>query len=250
MALSHDEYELLTFIEQSWLRSGAIPSLEKCVEVGFSDKVYKKCFKDPAFVELAEERGITLTKKVAGALVPVGQTLPANAVLSAEQLAVANSMLDLQDTRSQKKKLQDLDVSTAKYNSWLRDPAFQSYLRERSESLLGDALPEAHMAMLDRVRAGDVNALKFYYEMTGRYVPASTKGTNIDVMALMTSVVEVIQRHVHDPHIQVAISDDLLALARANAMAQGVSQVAGAPTVNGVPQIAQPMIATRESISL
>jgi hypothetical protein len=247
--LNRDEYELLSFIEQSWLRSGAVPSKERCEQIGFNGALYKGCFKNREFLDACEERGIVINKTVGGTLVPVGGDVPANSVLTAEQLAVANAMLDLQDTRSQKKKLQDLEVSTAKYNAWLRDGAFQTYLRERAEALLGDGLPEAHMALLDRVRSGDVNAMKFYYEMTGRYVPQSAKGTNIDVMALMTSVVEVIQRHVHDPKVQVAISDDLLALARASAMAQGVTQVATAPTVNGVP-IIQPTIATKESLTL
>lgn len=58
------------------------------------------------------------------------------------QLAVANTMLDLIDTRSQKKKLQDLGVSTAVYSNWLKDPNFNNYLRTRAENLMGDASHE------------------------------------------------------------------------------------------------------------
>jgi hypothetical protein len=246
-----DEYDLLVFLEQVWLTKGGLPSVAELVELGWEASTVKNAITKPAFINHCEEKGIPLEDWTAASgteqavsvavAVPGGRKLAKDGkrfTLTPVQLATANAMLDLQDTRSQKKKLQDLDVSTQKYNAWLRDPIFQDYLRSRAEALLGDSMSEAHTALIDRVRSGDINAIKFYYEMTGRFTPARAGASNVDIMSLMNLFIEVIQRHVPDPDIQVRISDDLLSIARAGTFAQSIDNVVNAATVNGVPVIA------------
>lgn len=204
--LSADDHEFLAYLEQNWLIHGALPTREACVEnTRFDERFVKRCITNPNFRHALVARGISLN----GFSLVEGTS---DGVLTEEQLVVANTMLDLRDNRSQTKKLRELGVSTAKWEGWLRDPAFQSYLRTRAENLLGDNLHESHLALLDRVRSGDINAIKYFNEITGRYVPNGND--KADVNSVLMMVLEVIQRRVRDPEVLSAISDDLVAIGR------------------------------------
>ena len=203
--LSAKDHALLTFIEQQYLLSGAVPTREVCEASGPTDGAhYRRCMSNADFRHAMAVRGITLRGLEGG---PSGDTF-----LTEEQLVTANTMLDLRDNRSQTKKLRELGVSTAKWEGWLRDPAFQSYLRTRAEAMLPDNMHESHLALLDRVRSGDVNAIKYFNEITGRYNPNAHD--KADVNAVLMMVLEVIQRHVTDPKQLVGISDDLIAIGK------------------------------------
>lgn len=116
------------------------------------------------------------------------------------QLLVANSLLDLTDTRSNKKKLQDLGIATLTYNAWLKDPVFRDYLSKRANQMIGDNVHEVDLALLDKIRAGDLKAIEYYNEMTGRFVRAKA-GQNVDVMGLITRIIEIIDEEVDDPAV-------------------------------------------------
>lgn len=200
--LTAREHELLTYLEQRYLMDGGVPSEDVTVSAGICDGAfYRKCFRSQNFRDALLVRGIALRGLDSGA----------EGVLSEIQLVVANTMLDLRDNRSQKKKLTELGISTAKWEAWLRDPVFQNYLRVRSENLLGDSLHESHLALVDRVRSGDVSAIKYFNEITGRFTPAAATD-KADVSNVLYGVVEIIQRHVKDPQVLQALADDLLAL--------------------------------------
>lgn len=137
-------------------------------------------------------------------------------VLTAQQIYVANVMLDLLDTRSDKKKLQDLEVSTRTYNAWLRNPSFSKYLAQRAESLIGSGQHEAMLALMDKVRAGDMQAIKFYLEYTGKYVSKADTGSTrqgpnavLDFKNILVKILEVITDEVEDPQVAARIADRL-----------------------------------------
>jgi hypothetical protein len=123
--------------------------------------------------------------------------------------------MNLSDTRSERKKLSDLGISARTWEGWKRDPVVMEYMRERSEQILGAAIPEAHLALVDKVRAGDMSALKFYYEMTGRY---TGQNNGLDPKVLLSKVFDIIAKHVTEPQILQAIASDFQLLA-------GVDQV-------------------------
>ena len=156
-------------------------------------------------------------------------------------MAVANALIDLTDTRSQKKKLQDFNISTSRYQAWLKDPIFREYLQERAESTLDDNAHEVNLALMDSVRSGNIKAIEYYNEITGRFVPMSRRGgsnaPSIDTHTLITSIIEIIQQRVKDRDVQAAIGQDLRQLIERNHMATqltsgaavGASSVAGQP---------------------
>ena len=194
--LSKPERELVSYFEQTWLLHSNLPTREACVKQGFGGALFDKAVKNESFKDALIRRGISLSESSA---------------LTPEQLTVANLMQDLRDNRSQRKKLQECGVTTAKYEAWLRDPAFQSYLRNRSENMLGDNLHESHLALVDRVRSGDVSAIKYFNEITGRYVPQGNE--KVDVNGVLMKVLEIIQRHVTDANALSSIAADFLLLA-------------------------------------
>lgn len=192
---------LLNYFEQAYLLNAQYPTKEKVSEFGITSKTYEAALKNADFLEALERRGL-----------PNPVTDIYQGVLSPLQLAVANALLDLHDNRSQRKKLQEFGVTTAKYNAWLRDPAFKTYLQRRAENFLGDNQHEAHLALVDRVKSGDVGAIKYYNEMTGRFTPSSAKAP-VDINAVLMAVLEAIQRRITDPQLLSELSDDLLAIA-------------------------------------
>ncbi len=239
MALSDDEYEFLQFLEQYWFEYNLIPSADRAVELGIPTPLYTNCFKSSEFRKECLERGISLK-----GLASVGDGTKAewqNYMLTEEQIMVANTLLDQVDSRSEKKKLADMGVSTAKYQGFLKDPGYQNYIRARAENALGEHQHVAHYALIDRVKAGDISAIKYFNELTGRYVQASdSKG--LDVTMVLMRVLEIIQRHVRDSALQEVIAQEFLSLSDPTApkiiTATLVPQTANA----AVPAPAQPKV--------
>jgi hypothetical protein len=216
-ALTAKQHELLTFFQQEWLLHGAVPSRDKCVSAGVCEpQFYTSCVNSPSFRTAMDVRGISTKSIVSDG--------PAASALTERQLICANTMLDLRDNRSQKKKLTELGIPTQTYEAWLRDPAYQSYIRTRSELMLPDNQHESHLALLDRVRSGDVNAIKYFNEITGRFTPASAQ-PQINVGEMLMSVLEILQRHIKDPEVLSGVGEDLMALGAG--LSNNSRQVAG-----------------------
>jgi hypothetical protein len=153
---------------------------------------------DPRIMaHLSAERGITVDE-------------PSES-LTAEQLVLANTLLDLSDKRTERQKLQALGIPSAKYTAWKRDPGFAAYMRERAELALGDALPDIHMALIDTAKRGDISGIKLAYEITGRFNSKSANEVNIELLLL--KIIEILQRHVDNPVILQNIAGDLSLLA-------------------------------------
>jgi hypothetical protein len=185
--LTNDQRDIINFIEQWWFSHGNIN--EKMPTNGtlraaldMDGAKVARLLKDHEVNKALENRGITLAD--------VTLLLP-------EQLAAANVILDFSDGRSQKKKLEELGVTTARYNGWLKQEKFTRYLKQRAEALLGETQHEAHVSLLRNVQRGDLNSIKLYYEMTGRW--SSKTASDLNVEFILIKVVEAVQKHVKDP---------------------------------------------------
>ena len=215
--LNKEQYQLLLYTEQYYWRRGAIPTYENIKNDGISldETLFLEAWSNPRFLDGLRGRGIP-----EHLLSPEGErTAFSGRVLTEQQLTVANVMLDVLDKRGRLKKLTELGVSTAEYNSWLRDPVYRKYCLERSEAILEEAQPVAHLSLVDRVTQGDLTAIKYLNSMTGRYREKASAGVEVNVNNVMANsdmlirVVEVIQKHVKDPELLEAIGTDLLQIA-------------------------------------
>lgn len=207
--MNEDDYAFLNFCEQTFHLTGRLPNEYQSIAVGHSKRTYQRCVKLPVFNKALDARGI---REGYASLDGDGNIDPQ---LTPEMLNAANVLLDLRDNRSAIKKLKELAIPTQKYETWLRDESFQRYLMIRSQKLLEINGHEAHLALIQRVRAGELGAIKYFNEITGYYVPERTKG--VDVQSVILRVIEIIQIHVSDPAIQSAIADGLLEIVRENA---------------------------------
>lgn len=203
--MSEKEFDVLNFIEQEWLLHGQLPTAARVKELGLATEVWYK-----TLLEREDVRRNLLARGIRFA--------DNKGVLTEQQLTAANVMLDLTDNRSRKKKLADLKIPTQLWESWLADPVFQDYLRQRSERIIGSNQHEAHLALLDRVRAGDMSAIKYFNEINGRYV--QSRGDTVDLPGLIFRIIEIVQKRVSNNEEIMAIADDLLTLANGVGVAQ------------------------------
>lgn len=213
--LTKEQYDLLLYFEQYYWRRGGLPTYEQITSEGIEleETFYLETWNNSRFLDGLRGRGIPEH------LLDVRRGAFNGKILTEKQLTVANAMLDLLDKRSRLKKLTELGVSTAEYNSWLRDPVYRQYCLDRAEDLLGSNQHVAHTALIDRVQQGDLGAIKYFNALTGRYrdTPASGKAVEVNVqnnygMEQVIAIIEIIQRHVKDPATLAAIGDDILAL--------------------------------------
>lgn len=220
MPLSEDELQFVTFVHQYHAITGELLSAEKAKdEFGFPKTKYMEWMSDADVRHALGERGIDVKKYQADPGTWESKSL------TPVQLLTANSLLDLTDTRSDKKKLQDLGVSTGQYQSWLRDPVFGDYLRTRAELLLKDSQHEAHLALLDKVRQGDMKAIAYLNEINGRYVQqnGSAQSAVINLQQMIIKIVEIIQEEVEDGPTAVRIAERMEALTMGATLA-GIQQ--------------------------
>lgn len=152
---------------------------------------------DELTVKSLEERGIVppwiLEKNPSG--------------LTSEQLAVAAVINNVKDRRSDAKKLSDLGISSRKFNGWMHSRVFTDYLRVSANKIIEHSEHEAHMGLLRAVNAGNTKAIETFFAMTGRWNPAQENTVNLQ--QLTTRFIEIIQTHVRDPNILMAIAADL-----------------------------------------
>jgi len=212
--LTKDQYKLLLYLEQYYWRTSSLPSYEAIIASGveLEKNLYDSCWRNPRFIDALKARGLPdhMLRVDSG-------TGFSGQVLTEQQLAVANALLDVLDSRSRIKKLTEFGVSTGTYNLWLRDPVYRQYCLERAENLLTENQPVAHMSLINRVNQGDLGAIKYFNSMTGRYRERERAAVEVNVNNQfngdkLIAIVEIIQRHVKDPATLELIAGDILAL--------------------------------------
>ena len=194
--LDFQQVKVLSLIEQLFWETGYIPDNEIVAkELRMTPQFVEKCYKNDVFREALLVRGIDLKPQ------------ESQKVLQPKQVMLANLLLNAHDKRSVREKLEQVQVSTNQYNAWLRQPAFANYLRQRAESVFKASDFEAYQGVVKAVQTGDVNALKFFFELRGIYSPRVQLDVNVE--SVIVQVVEVIQRHVKDPVILTQIASDI-----------------------------------------
>jgi hypothetical protein len=112
--------------------------------------------------------------------------------LTQEQLACISVLTDYTDRRGVTAKLRALGISSAKYRGWLRQKPFNDAIRALASRGLQEAIPMAEVALSEKAANGDINALKFLFEVTGRHNPAQQQA--IDAQELIAIMVDVAQQ--------------------------------------------------------
>lgn len=144
----------------------------------------------PFWIQACERRGIRLPEQVE---------------LSPKQVAAISLITNFTDRRSIPVKMAAIDVSEEELNGWYADPQFDNLLRTRTDVTLDTSFPEVQASLIKQVQKGNLQAIKFYYEITGR-----TKNEEAQNLRLIVAqLIEAVQKHVQDPDALYAIGKEL-----------------------------------------
>lgn len=114
-----------------------------------------------------------------------------------------------------------MKISMAEIDGWMRQKEFAAAMAAKSEDNLKKYIPMADAALGQLIQQGDMKAITFVNQLTGRFDPNAKQ--NIDLPAILMQVQDIILRHVLDPAVKRNIARELIALA------QGQSHLAITP---------------------
>jgi hypothetical protein len=107
-----------------------------------------------------------------------------------------------------------MKIGVAELDGWMREKGFAAAFKVKSAENLERFLPLADQALGQLVQSGDMKAITFLNQLTGRFDP-NAKG-QLDVMGLLMMVQDIVLRHVRDPITKRNIGRELMALAQGN----------------------------------
>jgi hypothetical protein len=191
MALTVPQIKVIAWIEEWWLRKESFPPVD-ALKSFWPDFDLKESLNQELFLKALENRGISLPS--------------ADDVLSNEQLAAIAVMSNFRDTRSPTAKLRAIGVSWTRWQGWMKNKHFKEFLHDLAANNFSDSIDVAQRGLLSSVEKGNVDAIKFYLEATGRYTPQTTESINIKMV--LAKLLEVIQMHVKDQETLRSIAAD------------------------------------------
>lgn len=111
--------------------------------------------------------------------------------LTPNQLACIQLLTTPNDKRSVGSKLKALGIKDAQYRGWLKQRKFNEAIKGIAGKGLAEAIPLAEVALASAAQDGDLHAIKFLMEVTGRYNPAQQQA--IDAQELVAVMVDAAQ---------------------------------------------------------
>lgn len=198
---TRDEFELLiAWIHLFWLDAGRRPTVDELVTItGWSrTKVSRGCSDHTLYIRL-RKRGIDWPKKWS----PEAST---TADLTPQQLLAIQILTDPTRNEPIKKRLQIIGINYNIYRNWMRNPKFSNAMKTISESMITDNINTVHNALVQKAERGDTNAMKLFYEVSGRHDPMRQQTQ--DLTSLVKILLEIITRHVTDIGTLTRINND------------------------------------------
>jgi hypothetical protein len=116
--------------------------------------------------------------------------------LTAEQIACISLLTNLADRRTLGSKLKALGIKEPQFRGWMKQKKFNDAIRAIAGRGLEEAIPLAEAALAANAASGDLGAIKFFFEVTGRHNPAQQQA--IDAQALIAVMVDAAQKVLGD----------------------------------------------------
>lgn len=241
------ELDFITIVDMHWGMTGTLLSQQEASELyNMPAAIFNQCIKNSAVLEALLERGVDTRRAPVGDLTVENEWRTTG--LTPVQLLVVNTILDLTDTRNDRKKLQDLGVDTKTYQAWLLDDKFSEYARRRTEQLFGKSQHEAHLAIIDGMRRGNPKMTELYLEMTGKFSrrPEGPVGafTQESAAQLIAQILEIIVEEIEDAETGARIGDRIRTLTQSRNMANELVAAHVEPIIT--PEIAPNRVFTDE----
>ena len=151
------------------------------------------------FQRSLEDRGIASTK---------------NPNLTLRQETFLQAYLNPLNLKPPQTVAKQMKVSTIELDGWMRQKHFAEAMSAKSEENLRKYIPMADQALGQLVQQGDMKAITFVNQLTGRF-DANAK-SQVDIAAVLLAMQEIIQKHVRDPITRRNIARELISLAQGN----------------------------------
>lgn len=223
--LKQEHVDFILWNEQFYLLHSSLPDYEDC-DLGISEDTWKSYWKNNSVRTALMTRQVPL-RQVVDNKVEEQESRP---VLTGRQIAAINALMDLNDQRTDNKKLKELGITTREYQSWRADPHFIQYMHQRAEKAgLTDLDDDAYRAFAENVREGDMGAIKMFFEMKGIY--RSNDPQVMQFRILVQTLIDIIQQEVRDPEALTRISTKIM-----NAIAQNTTQTPNLKAIENRPQ--------------
>jgi len=105
-----------------------------------------------------------------------------------------------------------MKINITELDGWMRDKHFADAMSSKAEENLRKYIPIADQALGQLVQQGDMKAITFLNQLTGRFDP--NKSQAVDVVALLLAVQDIVLKHVRDPITKRNIGRELMAMAQ------------------------------------
>ena len=105
-----------------------------------------------------------------------------------------------------------MKINIAELDGWMREKSFAEAMSAKSEENLRKYLPIADQALGQLVQQGDMKAITFLNQLTGRFDP--NRSQSVDVVSLLLAVPDIVLKHVRDPITKRNIGRELMAMAQ------------------------------------
>ena len=115
-------------------------------------------------------------------------------------------LIDPIDKRSRTTKLKAVGISSKRFNYLLEKDEYRKYWDKKVATVLSQTKNFGDLALARNVDNGDLQSIKYYNELTGRY--RGNDETVVNLMVLLGRMMEVLAKHV-EPQILAVIADEL-----------------------------------------
>lgn len=164
---------------------------------GIDSKIVETIWQTSKFQKSLQDRGIKTTK---------------DPNLTLRQENFLQAYLNPLNMKPPQILAKQMKISLAELDGWMREKNFAAAMSVKAADNLKAYLPIADQALGQLVQQGDMKAITFLNQMTGRFDPNAKQ--NVDVVALLMAVQDIVLKHVRDPITKRNIARELIALAQ------------------------------------
>ncbi len=113
---------------------------------------------------------------------PVKNFRPQNSLDPFFVVAV-NLLCDVSDKRSKAAKIKEASLTTKQFEAFLGIPSHKKYLEDRLAKVFTKSVDiSADLALARNVESGDLQSIKYYKELTGKYRPNQEISINLGIV--------------------------------------------------------------------
>lgn len=134
--------------------------------------------------------------------------------LTTSMMAVLHILGDHSLNLTTRQRITRLGVDWNEYQGWLDYRPFRDAHRELMKRALAVGIEVGDRVLAQRIEAGDLAAIKYANEMSGKYIPGAQAQTS--VAYVLSAVLSTLKRNITDPELLGRVSGELLALATGN----------------------------------